>query len=80
MDDWFMHNSEALRSQNQKPNQLRPIMARKARVVAVGVPHPVTQRGNHRQDVFLTDDDRRYYLSVLRDRAQQAGLRLLGYC
>jgi hypothetical protein len=23
-----------------------------ARVVAVGVPHHVTQRGNHRQDVF----------------------------
>ena len=55
-------------------------MARKARVVAAGVPHHVTQRGNNRQDVFLTDDDRRYYLTVLRDRSQQAGLRLLGYC
>ena len=55
-------------------------MARKARVVAAGVPHHVTQRGNNRQDVFLTDDDRRYYLSVLRDRSQQAGLQLLGYC
>jgi putative transposase len=55
-------------------------MARKARVVAAGVPHHVTQRGNNRQDVFLADDDRRYYLSVLRDRSQQAGLQLLGYC
>jgi putative transposase len=55
-------------------------MARKARVVAAGVPHHVTQRGNNRQDVFLTDDDRRYYLSLLSDRSQQAGLRLLGYC
>jgi len=55
-------------------------MARKARVVAAGVPHHVTQRGNNRQDVFLTDDDRRYHLSVLRDRSQQAGLQVLGYC
>jgi putative transposase len=55
-------------------------MARTARVVAAGVPHHVTQGGNNRQDVFLTDDDRRYYLSVLRDRSQQAGLQLLGYC
>jgi putative transposase len=55
-------------------------MARKARVVAAGVPHHVTQRGNNRQDVFLTGDDRRYYLDVLRDRSRQAGLQLLGYC
>jgi hypothetical protein len=33
-------------------------MARMARVVAVGVPHHVTQRGNNRQDVFLQDEDR----------------------
>jgi putative transposase len=55
-------------------------MARKARVVAAGVPYHVTQRGNNRQSVFLSDDDRRYYLTVLRDRSRQAGLRLLGYC
>lgn len=55
-------------------------MARKARVVAAGVPHHVTQRGNNRQNVFLSDDDRQFYLSVLRDRSRPAGLRLLGYC
>ena len=37
-------------------------MARMARVVAAGVPHHITQRGNNRQDVFLLDDDRRFYL------------------
>jgi GrpB-like predicted nucleotidyltransferase (UPF0157 family) len=34
-------------------------MPRVARVVIPGVPHHVTQRGNNRQDVFFTDDDRR---------------------
>lgn len=32
-------------------------MARLARVVAVGVPHHVTQRGNHRRRTFLDDED-----------------------
>ncbi|MDA0207271.1 MAG: hypothetical protein O3A53_10440 [Acidobacteria bacterium] len=29
--------------------------------MAVDVPHHITQRGNNRQDVFLTDEDRRRY-------------------
>ena len=36
-------------------------MPRQARVVAVDVPHHITHRGNNRQDVFLTDEDRRRY-------------------
>jgi hypothetical protein len=35
-------------------------MPRQARVVAVGAPHPITQRGH--QDVFLLDEDLRSYL------------------
>ena len=42
------------------------LMARQARTVIPGVAHHVTQRGNYRQDVFFTDDDRRVYLSFLR--------------
>ena len=34
-------------------------MPRSARIVIPDVPHHVTQRGNNRQDVFFTDDDRR---------------------
>jgi len=30
-------------------------MPRQSRVVAVGVPHHITQRGNNRQDVLLLD-------------------------
>jgi len=33
-------------------------MPRQARVVIPGVPHPITQRGNNRRDVFFADGDR----------------------
>ena len=40
-------------------------MPRVARIVIENVPHYITQRGNNRQDVFFTDDDRRVYLELL---------------
>lgn len=55
-------------------------MPRVARIVIPGYPHHVTQRGNNRQDVFFTDDDRRLYLSLLQEHAEAYGLGLLGYC
>lgn len=51
-----------------------------ARVVVPGVLHHVTQRGNNRQEVFLTDSDREFYLGLLRKRSEQYGLDVLGYC
>jgi putative transposase len=55
-------------------------MARLARVVAVGEPHHLTQRGNNRQQTFFDDHDRSRYFRLLRDHAARAGMRLLGYC
>ena len=55
-------------------------MARKARVVADGVPHHITQRGNNRQDVFLLSEDRRFYLETLRAKCEQHRVAILGYC
>ncbi len=55
-------------------------MARLARVIAVGVPHHVTQRGNARQFILASDDDRRVYLDLLRHYAALYELSLLGYC
>ena len=55
-------------------------MSRQARVVAEGVPHHATQRGNNRQDIFLTDDDCRFYIHTLREKSEQFGLTILGYC
>jgi len=55
-------------------------MPRVARVTIPGAPHHVTQRGNNRQVVFRTDDDRRAYLALLREQAEAYGLEVLGYC
>jgi len=49
-------------------------------VVAVGVPHHVTQRGNNRQTVFFSNADRQVYLALLRDHCERWGLDVLGYC
>lgn len=49
-------------------------------MVAVGVPHHITQRGNNRQTVFLTDADRLFYLDTLRLKCREHGLDVLGWC
>ena len=49
-------------------------------MVAAGVPRHITQSGNNRQDVFLLDDDRRFYVEALRAKSEQHGLTVLGYC
>ncbi len=46
-------------------------MPRAARAVADGVPHHITQRGNNRQDVFLVDQERRFYLETLAEDEQK---------
>jgi putative transposase len=53
---------------------------RGARVVAVGAPHHVTQRGNNRQKIFVHDSDRRLYMALLAEQARRNQLRILGYC
>ena len=55
-------------------------MERLPRVVAVGVPHHVTQRGNARQVILVTDADRTIYLELLRQYCGLHQLSLLGYC
>src|SRR3989338_9543184 len=55
-------------------------MPRIARVVAVGYPHHITQRGNYRQDIFLDDQDREYYLVLLKKESASYDLELLAYC
>jgi putative transposase len=55
-------------------------MPRIARVVAVGLPHHITQRGNYRQDVFFDTDDRRQYLLWIGEYSAKYGLSVLAYC
>lgn len=55
-------------------------MPRLARTVCAGVPHHITQRGNRRGDVFFSDEDRRTYLTWLKDYASKYKLDILAYC
>jgi len=55
-------------------------MPRIARVIAVGLPHHITQRGNYQREVFFTDYDRRQYLRWLQEYSIKYGLSILVYC
>jgi len=55
-------------------------MPREMRLIVVGTPHHITQRGNNRQTVFRSDRDRVFYLKTLNTRCHQHSLRILGYC
>jgi putative transposase len=55
-------------------------MPRLARVVACGLAHHVTQRGNSRQTVFGAAADCHVYLALLREYTLLHELSVLGYC
>jgi putative transposase len=55
-------------------------MPRLARIVAVNIPHHVTQRGNARQFILNSDAERLIYLELLQHYANLYELSLLGYC
>lgn len=55
-------------------------MSRLPRVVVPGYPHHIVQRGNRRQRVFFQDQDRRYYLFLLRKYGAAAGIVFWAYC
>ncbi len=55
-------------------------MPRLARTVFPGVAHHITQRGNRREDVFFTDDDRNRYLEWLKEYTEKHQVDVLAYC
>jgi len=55
-------------------------MARLARVMLEGWPFHLTHRGNHREPVFRTADDRRTYLRLLDRFARKFGMLIWSYC
>ncbi len=55
-------------------------MPRLARTVFARIPHHITQRGNRREDIFFTDDDRETYLAWLKDYSDQHDVAILAYC
>jgi putative transposase len=55
-------------------------MPRIARIVATHAPYHVTQRGNNRQDIFFTNDDRKRYLEWLSIYSSRFQFDLVAYC
>jgi putative transposase len=55
-------------------------MPRHARFVLPGVPHHVTQRGNHRETVFFCQQDYLGYLQLLRQYALRHAVEIVSYC
>jgi putative transposase len=55
-------------------------MARKSRLIYPGIPHHAIQRGNNRQEIFLEDGDRHYYLKWMLSLAIDNKVPIIGYC
>jgi putative transposase len=55
-------------------------MGRKLRRFAIGVPYHIAHRGNHKQNLFESDEDRLYYLSLLHRCSRMTGTRIAGFC
>lgn len=55
-------------------------MPRIARIVAVGQPHHVTQRGNNKEKVFIVESDYMRYLKWLKEYVNKYKLSILAYC
>ena len=55
-------------------------MARLARVIAPGLPHHVTQRGNRREPIFFEGGDQEVYRDLLAEQAVKRGVEVWAYC
>jgi putative transposase len=55
-------------------------MPRNSRVVVIGYPHHITQRGNNREPVFFDDEDRWAYLDFLSHYTQKYQVEIWAYC
>ena len=55
-------------------------MSRIARVVIPDYPHHIVQRGNRRQQIFFRDEDRIFYLDLLKNHGKRAGITFWAYC
>ena len=55
-------------------------MARIARVIATGIPHHVTQRGNRRLTTFFRDEDYQAYIDLMAEWCHKCGVEIWAYC
>ena len=55
-------------------------MARLSRIIAVGYPHHLTQRGVRSMTIFQSDADRRRYLQYVKEETERFGVEILSWC
>jgi putative transposase len=55
-------------------------MVRFARVVAPGLAHHITQRGNTRRFILEGEAEKSIYLDLLHQGIERYGMALIGYC
>jgi putative transposase len=55
-------------------------MPRIARAVIPGCPHHLIQRGNRRLRVFFSDEDKAFYLTLLKRHIKKHGIALWAFC
>ena len=55
-------------------------MARISRIVAVGHPHHITQRGVRSLDIFHSKEDRLGYLQFVKEETDRFGVEILSWC
>jgi len=55
-------------------------MARIGRVVATGLPHHITQRGNRRQQTFFSEEDYREYITLMSEWCKHCNVEIWAYC
>lgn len=55
-------------------------MPRIARAVAAGFPHHIVQRGNNREKIFFSNEDKEKYISLLKKYVDKCNSPILAYC
>ncbi|MBK5276193.1 MAG: transposase [Desulfuromonadales bacterium] len=55
-------------------------MPRIARIIAPGIPHHVTQRGNRRMETFFRDEDYQAYLALMAEWCRKYNVAIWAYC
>ncbi len=55
-------------------------MPRMARIVISGYPFHLIHRGNNKQNVFMSDTDRRNYLYWMEEASKKYGMQIVAYC
>ncbi len=56
------------------------LMPRIARVIAPGIPHHITQRGNRRMETFFREEDYQAYLTIMAEWCRKFRVSVWAYC